>query len=127
MLDRLAVFSRGVHTRGRRKRCVRVIPSTSTTCSSYWQTWWPGTSLSLTTPGPDTRYRLLETRYYRQYGEERLAEHEAPDARRHRHAEYFCALAALTSNALVGPGQVEAGQRFGAEHDNLLAATAPRN
>ena len=73
----------------------------------------------------ELRYRLLET--IRQYGEERLAEHEAPDARRHRHAEYFCALAALTSNALVGPGQVEAGQRFGAEHDNLLAATAPRN
>ena len=68
----------------------------------------------------DLRYRLLET--IRQYGEERLAEREETDVLRHRHAEYFCEFAGIASDAMVGPGQVEAGQRFGAEHDNIRAA-----
>jgi predicted ATPase/class 3 adenylate cyclase len=68
----------------------------------------------------DLRYRLLET--IRQYGEERLAEREETDALRRRHAEYFCEFAGEEAHAMVGPAQVEAGQRFGAEHDNIRTA-----
>jgi hypothetical protein len=70
--------------------------------------------------GPDTRYRLLET--IREYGEERLAEHTETDTVRSRHAEHYRDFARGISDALMGPQQVEAGRRFGAEHENLLSA-----
>ena len=41
--------------------------------------------------GFQTRYRLLET--IREYGEERLAEHDETDALRSRHAEFYCGFA----------------------------------
>jgi predicted ATPase/class 3 adenylate cyclase len=69
---------------------------------------------------PETRYRLLET--IREYGEERLAEHDETDTLRARHAEYYRDFARGTTGDLEGPHQVEAGRRFAAEHENLLNA-----
>ena len=37
--------------------------------------------------GPETRYRLLET--IREYGEERLVEHDETETVRFRHAEFY--------------------------------------
>ena len=70
--------------------------------------------------GFQTRYRLLET--IREYGEERLAEHDETEAYRSRHANFYCEFAEHVSAELVGPHQIEAGRRLGAEHENLLAA-----
>jgi hypothetical protein len=70
--------------------------------------------------GPTTRYRLLET--IRDYGEDHLAEYGETDQLRHRHAEYYCQLAALLVDRLEGPEQLDAAQRLAAERDNLLAA-----
>jgi predicted ATPase len=70
--------------------------------------------------GFQTRYRLLET--IREYGEERLAEHDETEAYRSRHANFYCEFAERVSAELVGPHQIEAGRRLGAEHENLLAA-----
>jgi predicted ATPase/class 3 adenylate cyclase len=69
---------------------------------------------------PETRYRLLET--IREYGEERLAEHEETEILRARHARYYTELAAILSEDIRGPHQMEAGRRLLAEHENLLAA-----
>jgi predicted ATPase/class 3 adenylate cyclase len=69
---------------------------------------------------PETRYRLLET--IREYGEERLAEHAETDEVRTRHVEYYIGFAALIRDQMIGPGQVELGKQFVAEHENLLAA-----
>ena len=70
--------------------------------------------------GFQTRYRLLET--IREYGEERLAEHDETEEYRSRHANFYCEFAERVSAELVGPHQIEAGRRLGAEHENLLAA-----
>ncbi len=70
--------------------------------------------------GPDTRYRLLET--IREYGEERLAEHDETDTLRLRHAEFYRDFARVTTNEMMGPHQIEAGRRFAAEHENVLSA-----
>jgi predicted ATPase/class 3 adenylate cyclase len=72
--------------------------------------------------GPDTRYRLLET--IREYGEERLAEHDESDTLRFRHAEYYRDFARAATGEMLGPHQLEAGRRFAAEHENLLGAMA---
>jgi predicted ATPase/class 3 adenylate cyclase len=70
--------------------------------------------------GPETRYRLLET--IREYGEERLAEHDETDALRNRHGECYAEFARKLSGELTGPRQIEAGKRLGTEHENLVAA-----
>jgi predicted ATPase/class 3 adenylate cyclase len=70
--------------------------------------------------GTETRYRMLET--IREYGEERLAEHNDIARVRTAHAEYFCAWAELLTEQMAGPGQIEAARRLEAEHENLLAA-----
>jgi predicted ATPase/class 3 adenylate cyclase len=70
--------------------------------------------------GPETRYRLSET--IREYGEERLADHDETDAVRFQHGEYYRDLAREMSLELRGPQQVEAGYRFAPEHENLLSA-----
>ncbi len=70
--------------------------------------------------GPDTRYRLLET--IREYGEERLAEHDETDALRFRHAEYYRDFVREMYGQLRGPQQVEASRRLEPEHENLLSA-----
>ncbi len=69
---------------------------------------------------PDTRYRLLET--IREYGEERLAEHDETETLRSRHAAYYRDFAGVIHDEWRGPHQVEAGRRFAAEHENLLSA-----
>jgi predicted ATPase len=69
---------------------------------------------------PETRYRLLET--IREYGEDRLADHEETDQLRRRHAEYYCQLEAVLTDRLYGPDQLETSRRLVAERDNLLAA-----
>ena len=58
----------------------------------------------------------------REYGEERLAEHDETDALRTRHADYYCEFVRVLGEVLLGPGQIEAGRRLAAEHENLLAA-----
>src|SRR3954451_719023 len=69
---------------------------------------------------PETRYRLLET--IREYGEERLAEHDETDLLRRRHAEFYCEFAHVVGPEFEGPGQIDAGRRVTAEQENLLAA-----
>jgi hypothetical protein len=72
--------------------------------------------------GPDTRYRLLET--IRQYGEERLAEHQETDTLRTRHCDWYREFASVVQGHSFGPGQIEWGARLARDHDNLLAAMA---
>jgi len=72
--------------------------------------------------GPDTRYRLLET--IRQYGEERLAEHEETDTLRARHCDWYSDFASVVQGHSYGPAQIEWGARLARDHDNLLAAMA---
>jgi predicted ATPase/class 3 adenylate cyclase len=67
-----------------------------------------------------TRYRLLET--IREYGEDRLAEYGDTDWLRRRHAEYYSQLAAVVSDRLGGPEELDAARQLTAEWDNLLAA-----
>ena len=61
--------------------------------------------------GLDTRYRLLET--IREYGEERLVEHDETDALRDRHARYYAEYAAALQRRTVGAG----ADRVGRPHD----------
>ena len=70
--------------------------------------------------GPETRYRLSET--IRAYGEERLAEHHETMPLRDRHARYYIELGGLITDGLLGPDQVQWGNRLVAEQDNYLAA-----
>ncbi len=70
--------------------------------------------------GDTTRYRLLET--IREYGEERLTEHEETETLRRRHAEYYTDLAGAISNEIGGPQQIELARRLADEHENLLSA-----
>ena len=72
--------------------------------------------------GPDTRYRLLET--IREYGEERLAEHDETARLRQSHAEHFVVLGSELSDQMVGPRWVEIGNRFASERENFLSAMA---
>jgi predicted ATPase/class 3 adenylate cyclase len=72
--------------------------------------------------GLDTRYRLLET--IREYGEERLIEHDETDALRDRHARYYADHAARCREGLFGPEQIAWGTRMAADGDNILAAFA---
>ena len=77
-------------------------------------------SLLQVVPGPEPRYRMLET--IREYGLERLAEHgEVADARR-AHAAHFRALAEAAEAHLRGPGQVPWMRRLVVQRDDLLAA-----
>jgi hypothetical protein len=62
----------------------------------------------------------LET--IREYGEERLAEHDETETLRSRHAEYYRDFARVAYSDMVGPHQLEAGRRFAAEHENVLSA-----
>ena len=72
--------------------------------------------------GLETRYRLLET--IREYGEERLVEHDETDALRDRHARYYADYARRCSEGLWGPEQLEWGARMTADGENILAAFA---
>jgi predicted ATPase/class 3 adenylate cyclase len=70
----------------------------------------------------DTRYRLLET--IREYGEERLIEHNETNALRGRHARYYADYAARCSEGLFTPKQIEWAARLAADGDNILTAFA---
>jgi predicted ATPase len=70
--------------------------------------------------GVATRYRLLET--IRQYGEERLDQHDEIAVWRAAHAEYYYRLGLAWQEQLEGPQQIEAGHRLAAEQENVLAA-----
>jgi len=72
--------------------------------------------------GIETRYRLLET--IREYGEERLAEHDEIDPLRDRHAGYFTDFALRCGDGLWGPEQIAWGDRMNADGENILAAFA---
>lgn len=73
------------------------------------------------TPGGDgMRYRLLET--IREYALERLAERDALDDLRTRHARYFADLAVRADAELRGPRQVRWIARLDDAEDNLRAA-----
>jgi tetratricopeptide (TPR) repeat protein len=66
------------------------------------------------------RYRLLEP--LRQYARERLEESGEDEAFRHRHAEFFLALAEEAAPQLTGAQQQEWANRLEADHDNMRAA-----
>ncbi|MEX1007414.1 MAG: adenylate/guanylate cyclase domain-containing protein [Acidimicrobiia bacterium] len=70
--------------------------------------------------GLDTRYRLLET--IREYGEERLVEHDETAMLRYRHAHYFTDYALRCYEGQWGPDQIEWGTRMTADGENILAA-----
>jgi predicted ATPase/class 3 adenylate cyclase len=70
--------------------------------------------------GDDTRYQLLET--IRQYGEERLDEHDETVALRSRHAEHYSGLSSLLNEFTGGALPVAVPTRVAAEQDNLLSA-----
>jgi predicted ATPase/class 3 adenylate cyclase len=67
-----------------------------------------------------TRYRLLET--LRQYGEERLDDRTETAAVRDVHLHHFVAVAQGLKDQWNSPDQVEAGDRFDDEWENLGAA-----
>ena len=66
------------------------------------------------------RYRLLET--IRQYGHERLDEHQEADLFALKHASYFTHLSEQASAELWGSEQGAWLKRLDTEHDNLRAA-----
>ncbi len=70
-----------------------------------------------------SRYRLLET--VRQYARDRLLESGEAAAVRSLHAGYYLTLIESLETELFGPGAVMAGERFEADHDNLLLAMEP--
>jgi predicted ATPase len=74
---------------------------------------------------PETRYQLLET--IREYAEERFASYGETEALRDRHAEYYADFLHDVVESLFGPGQVEAGKRLVAEHENVLCRHRPRD
>jgi predicted ATPase len=72
--------------------------------------------------GVDTRYRLLET--IREYGEERLVEHDETSVLRDRHARHYGEYARRCSQGLWGPQQIEWGIRMASDGENILTAFA---
>jgi non-specific serine/threonine protein kinase len=70
----------------------------------------------------EPRYRMLET--IGEFGLERLAAHEDPDAARQAHAAYYIALAEEADPHLIAPGQEVWLERLKADHDNCRAALA---
>ncbi len=68
----------------------------------------------------DTRYRLLET--IREYGEERLVEHDEVLVLRDRHAHHFADYARRCHEGQWGPEQIAWGRRMAADGENILAA-----
>ncbi len=70
--------------------------------------------------GRRTRYTLHET--IRQYGQERLAEEDALEQMRNRHAAFYCRLAEEAEPQLYQAGQIQWMDRLEAAQDNLRAA-----
>jgi tetratricopeptide (TPR) repeat protein len=71
-------------------------------------------------PGPDRRYRLLET--IRQYAQTRLVQLGEAAALGHAHFDCFLTLARRAEPKLVGADQVSWLNRLDLEHDNLRTA-----
>jgi non-specific serine/threonine protein kinase len=67
-----------------------------------------------------TRYRLLDT--MREYGLDRLRKAGEDAALRHRHVDYYLAMARRLDAQWCGPDQVEWYERMNREHANLRAA-----
>ena len=67
-----------------------------------------------------SRYRLLET--VRQYARERLLESGGGETARHRHRDYYLALAEEAEPKLTGAEQAVWLRRLEEEHDNLRSA-----
>lgn len=76
--------------------------------------------VSRVTGGGEPRYRMLEV--IRQYALEILEESGEAATVRHRHAEFFCALAEEAEPGLRGPEQEKWLERLEAEYDNMRAA-----
>ena len=78
-------------------------------------------SLALREDAPaSTRYRLLET--IRQYGAQRLIEHDEEQAAMQRHSHYYLQLARSIAGGLNGVGQRDILATLEREHDNLRTA-----
>lgn len=77
-------------------------------------------SLLQLVPGPEPRYRMLET--IREYGLARLAEAGELARARGAHAAHFLAVAETAEPHLRSSGQLPWLQMLAAEHDNLLTA-----
>jgi predicted ATPase/class 3 adenylate cyclase len=73
-----------------------------------------------TAGGGPTRYQLLET--FRQYALERLAETDALDEVRFRHAHHFISVTATLGPRINGPDEIVARQALRRDLDNLRAA-----
>ena len=70
----------------------------------------------------EMRYRLLET--MREFGEEQLVAHADGHGPHDRHLRHYVEQAEHTDRVFRGPREVEAGQIFDVEWDNLRAAHA---
>jgi predicted ATPase len=70
--------------------------------------------------GGEPRLSMLET--VREYARERLEASGEAEAWRHKHADYYVALAEQVEPELRGPAQAAALNRLEEEHDNLRAA-----
>jgi len=70
----------------------------------------------------EPRFMMLET--IREYALEKLDERVETEALRHRHANYYLALAEAAEPGFWGPQQIIALERLELEHDNLRAALA---
>nr|WP_237536282.1 BTAD domain-containing putative transcriptional regulator [Streptomyces sp. SID3343] len=68
----------------------------------------------------ETRYRLLET--IQAYAAEQLTAAGETEATAARHAAWYVDFTATQDSRLLGPGQLAALERLGAEHDNLAVA-----
>jgi predicted ATPase len=119
LLARLAVFAGGC-TRAAAETVCGTPPIESSATFELLATLVARSLVVADRDRPETRYRLLET--LREYGEERLAEHAETDPVRTRHVDYYTDFAGSVAEQLTGPGQLEAGRRFVAEHENLLTA-----
>jgi len=71
-------------------------------------------------PGPDRRYRLLET--IRQYAQSRLVQLGEAATLGNAHFDYFLTLARRAEPKIVGADQVSWLNRLDLEHDNLRTA-----
>ena len=121
LLDRLSVFAGGCTLEAAEAVCAGV----SIDVDDVYELLAKLVARSLVVvddTGPDTRYRLLET--IRQYGEDRLAEHEETDTVRGRHCDWYSEFASAAQGHSFGPRQIEWGARLARDHDNLLAAMA---
>jgi predicted ATPase/class 3 adenylate cyclase len=119
LLARLAVFAGGCTREGAEAVCAGD-PLTSGAVFGLLTDLVKQSLVDADRDDRDTRYRLLET--IREYGEERLVEHDEAFVLRDRHAHHFADYALRCHDGQWGPEQIAWGTRMTADADNILSA-----